>query len=255
MEEQFINLYKLGKLEEAKKFLQENPSINIYIDDECAFSEVCGDIQKFDEVIFSTFRKTNIYPITFSIPEEKIVNYIQDKLKMVSTIVPNYKRNYVYNNETDYYNEYRTSFFAITCIKGGWDCLRHYEIMCNGCIPYFVEIEKCPKNTLYLLPKILLLKGNILYLKYKDRDINSLSVSERNELINHINEQLNYTKKYLTTENIANYILNKTGFDDVQNILFLSGQTSPDYLRCLTLHCLKKNYGQNCHDYSVIQHI
>ena len=212
-------------------------------------------MKKFDEVIFSTFKKTNIYPITFSIPEEKILNYVHNKLKMVSTIIPNYARNYIYNNETDYYNEYRTSVFAITCIKGGWDCMRHYEIICNGCIPYFIDIEKCPTNTMYLLPKILLLKGNILYFKYKDRSVNSLSVYERDELLNHINELLNYMKKYLTTENIANYILNKTGFNNVKNILFLSGQTNPDYLRCLTLHGFKKKYGENCHDYPIISHI
>jgi hypothetical protein len=30
--------------------------------------------------------------------------------------------------------------------KGGWDCLRHYEIIGNGCMPYFENIEKCPKK-------------------------------------------------------------------------------------------------------------
>ena len=48
---------------------------------------------------------------------------------------------------------YSNSIFAITNKKLGWDCLRHYEILMNGCIPLFFNIEDCPKLILKTLPK------------------------------------------------------------------------------------------------------
>ena len=41
-------------------------------------------------------------------------------------------------NESDYYKDYQRSYFAITCKKGGWDCLRHYEILANAVSPTFL---------------------------------------------------------------------------------------------------------------------
>ncbi len=55
-----------------------------------------------------------LFPITYSIPEEKIVNKIPYKTKMLSDLIPGKTDTYIYNNETDYYNEYKSSYFAIT---------------------------------------------------------------------------------------------------------------------------------------------
>ena len=44
--------------------------------------------------------------------------------------------------------------------KAGWDCLRHYEIIGNGTIPYFHELEDCPPDTLHSFPKELILETN-----------------------------------------------------------------------------------------------
>jgi len=197
----------------------------------------------------------SLLPITFSIPKEKIINFIPDKIKMVSSLIPGKLDTYIYNNETDYYNEYLSSFFAITTKKAGWDCMRHYEIMANGCIPYFPNIENCPQNTMALLPKDLFLKGNTLYYKYKDMKLDDLSVEDKNILNGLILELLNHTKKYLTTEQVAKYVLEKTNNITVKKILYLSGNTSPDYLRCVTLHGFKEILGENCHDYPKIEHI
>ena len=88
----------------------------------------------------------------------------------MSSLIPGDTKTYIYNNETDYYNEYKQSFFAITKKKGGWDCMRHYEILANGTIPYFLNIEACPPNTMALLPKDLIMEGNLLYDKLKNKD-------------------------------------------------------------------------------------
>ena len=50
--------------------------------------------------------------------------------------------------------------------------MRHYEILANACIPYFPDIELCPKNTLALFPKNLILNGNDLYKKYSNKNLN-----------------------------------------------------------------------------------
>ena len=196
-----------------------------------------------------------LHPITFSIPGCKVLDTIPLKKKMVSNLIPGQKSTYIYSNETDYYNEYRQSLFAITTKKGGWDCMRHYEIMANGTIPFFSNIESCPPNTLALLPKDMLMEGNRLYSKYQSRSINDLSTDEMTECTNLITRLLDHTKKYLTTVQIAKYILEKSNHSEAKRILYLSKDPNPDYLRCVTLHGFKELYGSSCHDYPKIPHI
>ena len=44
-------------------------------------------------------------------------------------------------------------YFWIT-IKAGWDCLRHYEILMNGCIPYF-RPKRLSNDCITTLPKLI----------------------------------------------------------------------------------------------------
>jgi hypothetical protein len=133
----------------------------------------------------------NVYPINFGIPKELVLEKIVEKEKLISDIVPNFNKNYTFNTETDYYKEYSKSWYAQTQKKGGWDCLRHYEIMMNGCIPIFENLENCPKNCLTKLPK----KEIIDFSKDKKMD------KTQNDFI------LEYTKNNLTTINIINDLL------------------------------------------------
>jgi hypothetical protein len=143
--------------------------------------------------------------------------------------------------------------FAITTKKSGWDCMRHYEILASGCIPYFPDIEKCPENTMKLLPKSMIMEGNALYRKYGL--YKSMETSEMNECFILISKLTDYTRKNLTTLQMAKYVLDKTNFNGVSSILYLSGSTGPDYLRCLTLHGFKELLGEKCHDYPKIPHV
>lgn len=195
------------------------------------------------------------FPITFSIPENKIIKTLPIKTKVVSSLIPGDLTTYIYDTETDYYNEYRSSFFAKTTKKAGWDCMRHYEILANGCIPYFPNIEQCPPNTMALLPKELIIEGNALYEKYKNTNINDLLKENIEEMNLLITKLLKYTRDFLTTTKIAKYILKKTGFEKITSILYLSGDIGPDYLRCVTLHGFKEMFGMYCHDYPKIPHI
>jgi len=196
-----------------------------------------------------------LYPITFSIPEEKIVACVPSKIKMLSSLIPGDRETYIYQNEETYYNEYRQSMFATTTKKSGWDCMRHYEIIACGAIPYFPDIENCPPNTMALLPKDLFLEGNLLYEKIGKKSVSDLTNEELNESYVLINKLLNYTRTHLTTCKMAQYILEKTNHKNISTILYLSGCTNPDYLRCVTLHGLKECFGNKCHDWPIIPHI
>lgn len=44
----------------------------------------------------------------------------------------------------------------------GWDCMRHYEILACGCVPFFTNIEICPKDTMVRFPKDLMIEAKKL---------------------------------------------------------------------------------------------
>jgi hypothetical protein len=200
--------------------------------------------------------ETKYYPITFSIPEEKIIdNTNLIKTKILSDLIPGKLDTYIYPTEKDYYNEYKESFFAITQRKAGWDSLRHYEIIANGCIPYFIGIEECPEKALALLPKGLLINCNLLYHRFKDRKVSDLSEGEIKYYKQLLVKLVNYTKRNLTTRKMAEYILNTVNIPGIKRVLYISYDTDPDYLRCLTLHGFKELFGKDCHDYPKISHI
>jgi hypothetical protein len=51
---------------------------------------------------------------------------------------------YAFSGEAAYYADLAASRFAITTRRGGWDCLRHYEIAAAGAVPCFRQLEAKP---------------------------------------------------------------------------------------------------------------
>lgn len=139
----------------------------------------------------------NVQPINFCIPKELIVKEIPQKTQDYATIIPGDKTTYIYTEETPYYEDYQKSYFGVTVKKGGWDCLRHYEILMNGCVPFFSELDQCPKATMTRFPKQLVLEAN-----EKIKKGNDLSFYE-----DCVNLLLDWTRKNLTTEEVAKTIL------------------------------------------------
>jgi hypothetical protein len=91
--------------------------------------------------------------IAFSIPDEKIVASVPEKEKLFGTHivdtevagqVPGARVSYAFTSETEYYDDLRRSRFGITTKRAGWDCLRHYEIAANGCVPCFRSLASKP---------------------------------------------------------------------------------------------------------------
>ena len=197
--------------------------------------------------------KSNVHGINFSIPEEKIVKEIPTKLRMESLLIPGKLETYIYETETDYYKQYQESYFAITCKKRGFDCLRHYEIIANGCIPVFLDIDSCPNNTMYLYPKDLQKEANKFYSSYHYSELDDSDFINKYNIL--INKFLSYMREHLTTVKVAEYVLEKSNNENKKNILFLVGLDYSDYLRCTTLHGFKTKFGNSCHDFPKLPHL
>jgi hypothetical protein len=196
-----------------------------------------------------------VHPITFSFPEEKVVTSLSPKTKLMSGMLPGVASTYIYNCERDYYDEYRRSIFATTTQKGGWDCMRHYEIIANGCIPYFPNIESCPEQTMVLLPKWLMLEGNALYDSLKHKQLQDLTQAETDECTALAWRFVEYLLAHLTTRKVAMYMLERANRPACKAVLYLTHDPNPDYLRCLTLHGLKSLFGARCHDAPHVRHL
>jgi len=92
-------------------------------------------------------------PISFSIPETKITKKLPAKSKNftrhivdpeVAQKIHGASTVYAFDNEHSYYSDLQSSRFGITMKRAGWDCLRHYEIAANGCVPCFKSLNDKP---------------------------------------------------------------------------------------------------------------
>jgi len=105
----------------------------------------------------------NVFPISFSIPEQKMRRTpAMDKEQLFGAIIPGVKETYTFHNEQLYYDDYYRSYYGLTTKKAGWDCMRHYEILGNYCLPYFPGLEACPANTMHNFPRELVKQGMLL---------------------------------------------------------------------------------------------
>ncbi len=181
-------------------------------------------------------KKKDLYPIQFAVPKDKILKDVNtEPQNLLAPLIPGRLDTYIYESEKSYYEMYQNSIFALTYKKAGWDCLRHYEILMNGCLPLFLNIENCPTNTMVNFPKqeMVQIKNkyeNILknyfptkIFKYKFIELKRFSDYFFNLLFNQKNidyykkdkdifelktNLLDFTKKKLTTYKLAEYIIN-----------------------------------------------
>jgi len=137
----------------------------------------------------------NYIPIHFAIPECKITKNKLNKIQEYGHIIPG-QSGYIFKNEQDYYDDYNRSYFGVTMKKAGWDCMRHYEILANNCIPYFIDLESCPKYTLTNLPKEILIEVRELANNFEEQKYNVI-----------LDELFKYTKNNLTTKALAKHVL------------------------------------------------
>jgi hypothetical protein len=165
--------------------------------------EYFNSILYFKRELINKNRK-NILPISFSIPKEKILVNTDNvcKIRKNSLAKPNHpgvpNSGYIYTEEGEYYKDYQDSYYGLTYRKAGWDCMRHYEILGNFCVPHFTDIDKLPPNIMTNFPKDIIKRTNILY------DTDKHESDEYFELLNYL---FNYTKEKLTTIESAKYVI------------------------------------------------
>ena len=108
----------------------------------------------------------NEYPTGFGIPIERIMPInLEGKTQLFQKTAPDdslFKdvrdfgggfNHHVFTEEQDYYDDLSKSWFGLTCKKGGWDCLRHYEIIAAGSVLLFKDYDlKPPKCSPQDLP-------------------------------------------------------------------------------------------------------
>ena len=143
-----------------------------------------------------TIDHPNVKPITFGIPTCKLANPNRNKTQDYATCIPGQPETYIFKEERPYYEDYQKSYYGVTMKKAGWDCMRHYEILGNYCMPYFTDLEDCPKNTLSSFPKKLLLEAKELASNFDEQKYYEI-----------LDKVFKHTKEHLTTKSLAKYIL------------------------------------------------
>ena len=155
----YFDLVIYGSIHRCCRFLQDvllhySPKQIVFIDGEDETLTIPGLLGRgvyFKRELAAP--DVRIHPIQFAIPEERIGTVSRQKTKVEAFIDPRDKRTYIYKDEAGYYGDYAESLFGVTTKKAGWDCLRHYEIMANRCIPHFLDLDSCPATTMVFLPK------------------------------------------------------------------------------------------------------
>ena len=127
---------------------------------------------------------------------------------------------YKYETQSAYYTQYAQSLYAITGGKAGLDCMRHYEILGSGAVPFFVDSAALDQSPLsmYAFPRELVQRAARLPGVPSEAAVSHALKTDGALSINHsafdrrayceIRAQLlAHTEMYLTTTNLASYVL------------------------------------------------
>lgn len=158
-----------------------------------------------------------IEKISFSIPSKKIITTTIPKKKKftkhvqceeaykIDEIKNNCTASYAFSNESEYYKDIAESLYGFTMKKGGWDCMRHYEIAANGTVPCFYKFDEKP---LFSAPHDLFDMKNIISFSTAEELKAKLKFIEESNLYESLQSNiLEWIHKY-TCENIVQYIIN-----------------------------------------------
>jgi len=171
---------------------------------------------------------------------------VDSKKYVISPLIPGDTSNYLFGagQESDYYNMYRQSMFALTSKKGGWDCLRHYEIFAAGCIPIFENLDACPPDTLVSFPKELLREAYRCLLPWRNTE-------EQREAYPRFASQLFEQAKSACTAsaNASRFLGDMSHLGSCPRILMLVGHPGINYTRELNWIGIKRLVGTAAVEY------
>jgi hypothetical protein len=100
--------------------------------------------------------QSDVYPTGFGIPEYQIRELdFSIKSQLFQKTAPHAaqfqeprdlgtRTHHIFTDENEYFKDMQCSWFGLTCKKGGWDTLRHYELIANGCLLLFRDYHLKP---------------------------------------------------------------------------------------------------------------
>lgn len=204
----------------------------------------------------------DIFPFQYAFQQQRMPHELRQAVYDWSIIWPvqsksrlDKKRGYIFEDEESYYKEYGTSIFAYTYRKGGWESMRHYEILCNGAIPYFIDIDKMPPYTMTRFPKdiiknVMALPGiNPIAGSFDHQKIDVQCLHDVRKTL------LEYCHQNLTTKALAKYFLSAMGKPHAKNVLMINARHQWEYLTDSLLHGLRVLLGSGFVDYKQRLHM
>ncbi len=116
----------------------------------------------FTRPVYCTKTHVVLHPIGYGIPLSSVVDSVpRTKAFDFMPVMPakfaqGFVRKFGIEDELIYREWYSSSYFAWSNRRGGFETLRHYEILASGAIPFMPDIEAFPVNSLTHFPKELL---------------------------------------------------------------------------------------------------
>eukprot|EP00755_Sulcionema_specki_P032644 Sspe_Gene.19867::Locus_7261_Transcript_1_1_Confidence_1.000_Length_2173::g.19867::m.19867 len=207
-------------------------------------------------------RTLEVWPIQFSIPEWRVHGQVSWKDRDFAPSIPGNPATYKHKQnagaegkslpDRDYFDEYKHSYYCVTRKKKGWDTMRHYEILSQGCVPYFIDLDRLPPAMMPFFPRDLVLEAmNLPGVKFDSSKKGSIWYPE-NFSINHrvfnktryyelATKILQHTRKHLTSKAMVRYILKALEVSNgpkAKKVLFIH-HCYQDYLSDSVWHGLK----------------
>jgi len=90
-----------------------------------------------------------VYPIGFGMPSNRIVELnvcTKTQMHQSHVVDPDLSSDtgHRFSDEAEYHSDLARSYFGITTRRGGWDCLRHYELLAAGALVMFKNYDTKP---------------------------------------------------------------------------------------------------------------
>ena len=188
-----------------------------------------GDI---DSLAHEAHDRFGVWPISFSYPA---MLPLVTPTQQLSPIIPGFP--YAFSDNSAYLAAYARASMALTFRKAGWDCFRHLEILASGALPLMPDAERIPRYAMIHYPR-----SAMAALAAQAMTLGGVPDAQTRR------DFRAFAERHLTTQAMARYLLDMSGLEDVQRLLFIDDQTpvNPEYLSTLTLIGLKQLLGRGC---------
>lgn len=177
--------------------------------------------RELDESYANKYTNANILQTSFSIPSQKVRETTPEKTRLygsqvqcdeayrISKIQRECTKEYQFWEESNYYRDMAESYFSITQMKGGWDCMRHYEIAANQSVPCFYKMSEKP---LLCAPHGLKDMYNCITFQTAEELQEKIDYAFENDLYTYLQKNLNNWIGNNTSSNRAKQLLRQLGF-------------------------------------------